>query len=136
MCKENNVVIDQSEYEIEDILDGDVLLTTCWEEYRVFESSHEAGEKAKEYWKELAEYDSEEFTCIVWKDNLVSWCLWRYGWPWNEKTKSLDDWFDLHIDYPEEYHASYDSTEREVNDIGDILSEQLGFIPTVAYRMQ
>ena len=133
MNEDMKVSIDDTEYTVRDIQD-DILITEPWEAFHVFSSSERAWEQARDYWQDLAEYDSDEFTCIVWKDTLVSWCLGKYAGPWTEKVNNLNDWFDLHIHYPHEHFANYDGEEREITDISHELISELWYIPKVAYR--
>ena len=102
-------------------------------EFYLAESSEKAGEEARKYWKDMAENDPKEFTCMIGEETLVSWGLGRYASPGSTQVKSLEEWLDLWLDTPEEHFASYDSEEREVSRCGK-LREELGFTPTVAYR--
>jgi uncharacterized protein YndB with AHSA1/START domain len=80
-------------------------------EYIVFEDTEEAGEKAREYWADMAEDDPEEFTCIVGKGTLVKWALGQSAGPGTSQVGSLEEWLDLWEDVPEEHWASYDGSE-------------------------
>ena len=70
---------------------------------------------------------------MVGEKTLVAWGLRQYAGPGSTQVKSLEEWLDLWLDTPEEHFASCDSEEREVSRCGK-LREELGFIPTVAYR--
>lgn len=102
-------------------------------EFILAESSEIAGEKAREYWEEMANDDPEEFTYMVGEKTLVAWGLGQYAGPGSTQVKSLEEWLDLWLDTPEEQWASYDGAERDVERCGK-LREELGFTPTVAYR--
>jgi hypothetical protein len=61
----------------------------------------------------LAKNDTAEFVEIVGKENLLKWALSQFAGPGNEKVKSLEEWFNLTVNYPEEHWASYDGNEIE-----------------------
>lgn len=103
-------------------------------EFYLFESSKTAGEEARNYWEDLAQDDAEEFAYLVGTETLVSWALAQSAGPGYTKVNSLEEWLDLWLDIPEEQWASYDGTELDVDVCGRMLSEELGFVPTVAYR--
>jgi len=103
-------------------------------EFYLAKNSKIAGEKAREYWEDLAQNDPKEFACIIGENNLIQWGLGQFAGPGNVAVNSIEKWLDLHLDIPEETWASYDGTEREVTRIGKEIVEELGFIPTVAYR--
>jgi hypothetical protein len=87
-------------------------------EYLLFESHDIAGAAARDRWKEMAQYDPKEFTCI--------WALGQYAGPGNSQVSSLDEWLDLWLDTPEEEFASYDGTERDCM-IDEEMAEELGW---------
>lgn len=89
------------------------ITTEDGQEFYIFESSEAAGEAAREYWEDMADNDKEEFTCLVGSENLIEWALGNAAGPGYSKVNSLEDWFELWEDVPEEQFASYDGTERE-----------------------
>ena len=103
-------------------------------EWYVAEDTEAAGVAARDYWSEMATNDSKEFTCMVGEDTLVKWGLGQYAGPGNSQVKSLEEWLDLHLDIPEETWGHYDGSELDVTDSSQELQDELGFIPTVAYR--
>lgn len=121
-------------------------------DFLLAESSESAGEKAREYWADMVENDPQEFTCMVGEETLLKWALGQFAGPGSTQVQSLEEWLDLWLDTPEEQWASYDGEEREVlnyeefcaqtgqemeegeEDSDKELLEELGFIPTVAYR--
>jgi hypothetical protein len=129
----------------DEILTGDVhgneISVGPSHRYIVFENSEEAGKAAREYWKEMAEYDPKEFTAIVGEDTLVNWALGHSAGPGSTHVRSLDEWLDLSLDCPEEHFASYDGLEVDC-EISRALAEELSidcpkkakWIKAVAYR--
>lgn len=82
-------------------------------------------------------------------ENLVLWALGQPAGPGTTQVNSLEEWFDLFADNPEEHWASEDMTERSIephpDDIDEArimmgtsawhnMVEELGFEPGVAYR--
>lgn len=103
-------------------------------EYVLALDAETAGQAARERWAEMAENDPSEFRAMVGDDCLVNWALGQYAGPGTTQVKSLEEWLDLHLDIPEEEFAGYDGLEVDVDRIGSELAEEIGFIPTVAYR--
>ena len=103
------------------------------QEFFLAEDSEAAGKAARQRWEEMAENDPREFTCMVGEETLIQWGMGHYAGPGSTQVKSLQEWLDLWLDTPEEEFASYDHTERDVERVGR-LSDELGFVPTVAYR--
>jgi len=103
-------------------------------EYIVAESSEVAGQASRERWAEMAEHDAAEFRAMVGDEALIAWALGQYGGPGSTQVKSLDAWLDLHLDVPEEEFAGYDGEHCDVDRVGSELADELGFVPTVAYR--
>lgn len=103
-------------------------------DYIVSENSETAGQAARERWQEMAENDPAEFTCIVGEQTLIAWGLGQSAGPGTTKVSSLSEWLDLWLNTPEEEFASYDGSERDVEEVGTDLVDELGFTPSVAYR--
>jgi hypothetical protein len=103
-------------------------------DWYVDEDSETAGKRSRAYWKEMAENDPSELTCMVGEDTLVKWALNQYAGPGSTHVRNLEEWLDLWLDTPEEQWASYDSNESDVDFCSEALEEELGFKPTVAYR--
>jgi len=82
-------------------------------EYVLFRGTSEAGEAAREYWKDMADNDPREFTCLVGAETLIQWGMGHYAGPGSTQVRSLEEWLDLWLDTPEEHWASYDSEERD-----------------------
>jgi len=104
------IEIDGKVETVTDIKD-DNLLVIGEKEYCIFPDSKAAGEAAREYWTELAEYDPEELTFIVGEKALIAWGLGREYAVGSVSVSSLEDWLNLWEDVPEEHFASYDSLE-------------------------
>ena len=90
-----------------------MIETDDGQEFYLAESSEEAGEKAREYWEDLAQDDPREFTCLVGEETLIQWGLGNSAGPGYTAVKSLNEWLDLWLNTPEEHFASYDGVERE-----------------------
>jgi hypothetical protein len=133
------IKIDGEIYEVDAIHDNGYLpmIVTVGKrgvEWYLAKNDKSAGEKAREYWLDMAENDPAEFRCIVGDEALISWALGQNYAPGAIGVDSLKEWLDLWLDIPEEQWASYDGEECTVDVCGRILSDELGFIPTVAYR--
>ena len=124
------------------VIDGEVLeVTEMWDngfdglnikcdngnEYVVFEDRETAGKATSQYWKDMAENDPEEFRCLVGDETLVQWALGQWAGPGNIQTNSLEEWFDLTEDYPEEQWASYDGVEIEGAKFNKHFEDETGF---------
>ena len=103
-------------------------------EFYLFESRESAGEEARSYWEDMAQDDPEGFADIVSTKALIAWGLGRSYAVGSIGVNSLEEWLDLWLDCPEEQWGSYDNIELDVDVCGRMLEEELGFVPTVAYR--
>lgn len=108
--------------------------TESGEEFYLVESSEAAGKAARRYWEDMAQNDPGMLVEMIGKETLVNWALGISDGPGSTAVSSLEEWFGLWEDAPAEQWASYDSEEREVNAAGRLITEELGFEPTVAYR--
>ena len=116
--------------------DGGSVATITTEEgpeFIVAEDTEEAGKAAREYWADMAANDPAEFACMVGEETLVCWGLGTFAGPGTTKVKSLSEWLDLWLATPEEHFASYDGNACEVRRVGKLV-EEIGFVPSVAYR--
>lgn len=96
-------------------------------EWYIAENREQAGEKAREYWEELAQNDPKEFACLVGEEVLVNWGLGISDGPGSTAVCGLQDWLDLWLDTPEEHFAGYDGLEIDVEVLSRDLCEELGF---------
>ena len=103
-------------------------------DWYVAETEEDAGDAAKKYWMELAETDPAEFACLVGNDTLVRWGMNQPAGPGSVKVCNLEEWLELVAEHPEEEFGSYDGNEIQVRAVSESLQEDLGFVPTVAYR--
>ena len=113
---------------------GGAEIDTDEGEFIVFPDADTAGQAARAYWEHMAQNDPDEFALMVGKDTLISWALGQYAGPGHSQVTSLDAWLDLWLDTAEEHFASYDSAERDVDDVTDEAEEEIGFKPGVAYK--
>jgi hypothetical protein len=112
----NTITIGKETYEIteEHNHDGVHYITLDdGTEWVKFWSSYEAGEEARKYWVDMARHDEKEFACIIGEKNLFAWELGEWAGPGKTKVTSLEDWFELWCDSPEEHWASYDGIEED-----------------------
>lgn len=130
----NTIVIDGEIIEYASVEKGDYYGLREVSGYYVAEDDEQAGTACSDYYREMAEHDPEEFTLMVGKDTLVKWALGQSAGPGYNKVRSLSEWLDLVADYPEEHLASYDGEQRTVDFCSKDLIEELGYIPTLAYR--
>jgi hypothetical protein len=112
------------EVEVKDF--GYQMITSGSREWYIFQNEEEAGKEAREYYKDMAENDAEEFICMVGEETLVKWCLGEYAGPGLTQVTSLEAWLDLWLDNPEEQWAGYDGITLE-GTISNDLKEELGF---------
>lgn len=129
---EQRIKIDGEIYNVQRVYDGGYLplVETDGGDFYVARDEDEAGEKASEYWRDMADNDPEEFACIIGSERLIAWGMGRsdsYGF------SGLQDFLKAVSNVPEEQWASYDGNSCTVDRCGR-LSEELGFTPTVAYR--
>ena len=132
-----NIYIDDERYTIDEVhADRGPLpmIEADGEEFYLAENAEKAGEAAAQNWRDMAEHDPSEFRCIVGDETIIAWALGQYAGPGSEKVNSLEKWLDVVADHPEEEWAHYDGAERDVTACPTVLSEQLEFTPTVAYR--
>ena len=137
-----NITIDGETHEVNKVYEHGslpMLELDNGHEYYIAESAELAGEKAREYWEDLAQDDTKEFVCMVGQETLVSWALGQYAGPGSTQVKSLNEWLDLWLDTPEEHWASYDGEEKEARGPSYELLDRLGLDydhenPWVAYR--
>ena len=95
-------------------------------EYYFAESHNQAGEKAREYWEEMAFSDPEELACIIGTETLIQWGLNQYASPGSIPVQNLAEWLDLWLDVPEEQWASYNGEEMEGCRLSPSACEELG----------
>ena len=101
-------------------------------EVHLFKDEEQAGEYARDYWKDFIEGDPTEAVEILGAENLIRWALGQFAGPGTTQVRSLEEWLDLYLDAPDE-HFEYGPYDIEA--IGENLVEILGFKPTVAYSM-
>lgn len=102
-------------------------------EFMCFTDRDEAGQAAKAYWQGLAENDPREFAETVGTENLVAWELGNRAGPGTTKVSSLEEWFDLWLETPEEHWARYDGRECQVLSVSEAFKDEFRGLG-VAYR--
>lgn len=124
--------IDGELYTVDEVCIGGYLplVRTDGGEFYLAASSEEAGRAARERW---AEEDRAELRCLLGDVVPIAWALGDWAGPGSRMVRSFAEWLDLWIDTPEEEFASYDGDERRVGRVG-YLRDELGYVPTVAYR--
>jgi len=103
-------------------------------EWYVAESNEQAGEMAAQRWRAMASQDPEEFAALIGTETLVQWGLNQPAGPGSAKVNNMMEWFDTVAEHPEEEWGSYDGLEVAVTGASEMLVQELGITPTVAYR--
>jgi len=101
-------------------------------ELHLFKDEEQAGEYARDYWKDFIEDDRASAIEILGAETLMAWALGDPAGPGTSKVNSLEEWLDLYLDAPDEH---FELGPFEIEAIGENLVEKLGFRPTVAYSM-
>lgn len=112
----HKIAIDNEVYEVDDIHDCGYLTIIRLDdgtEWYIAQDSEQAGEKAREYWEDMARNDREELISIIGKETFISWALGEFAGPGSAKVEGLEAWLDLWLDVPEEQWSGYDGTERD-----------------------
>jgi hypothetical protein len=137
------ITIERTQYDILGVLADDymqVVKTAGGREFYVALDRDEAGAAATNYWRDMAENDPSEFTCIVGEGTLLKWALGQLAGPGSVKARSLEEWLvNVVGNAPEETFGQYDGKELNVTDMSDELMDELGISPSelsgvVAYR--
>ena len=152
--KEYRLYIDGHPVDIDAVYHGGYLPTICdgSQCWYVAKDAESAGEAVSEYYRDMARNDKREFACLIGDERLIQWAL---GESDSFGISSLEEFLDRVADYPEEHWGSWDGSELEVthdelpakNQEVDLteaqleqvqelrtLFEDIGFIPTAAYR--
>jgi hypothetical protein len=131
------------------------IISTPHMSHYIFPSAEVAGEIARDSWEEMAENEPEQFCQMVGEENILLWAMGKSASPGNKCCASLDEWFEVWEDNPQEHWGSYDMTEYGIEfepcsrlhynpdgtiknqtkeDVIAMIEELLGFVPKVAYR--
>ncbi len=92
-----------------------------------------AGCAAEQYYRDMANNDPSEFECMIGSENLIALALGQPVAPGSRTVRSINEWFELCAEVPEENFGSYDGSELDVDRFGTI-ADDIGFEPTIAYR--
>ena len=101
-------------------------------DFYLFESIEDAGEYARDYWKDYIEGDPDGAVEILGAKTLIAWALGQWAGPGHVHVRSLDEWLDLYRDAPEEH---FEDGPFDIAAIGTNLVEKFGFKPTIAFHM-
>ena len=101
-------------------------------ELHLFKDEEQAGEYARDYWKDFIEDDPDTAVEILGAKTLIAWALGQFAGPGTTQVRSLEEWLDLYLDAPDEH---FELGPYDIEAIGENLVEKLGFKPTVAYAM-
>ncbi len=96
-------------------------------EYNVFPDRETAEKASSKYWRDMCENDKEEFVAIIGVKTLLAWAMGESAGPGSCKCKSLEDWFDMTEDYPEEQWTPYDHEEIEGVEFNKHFENATGF---------
>jgi len=124
------VKIEGKIYEVKDVFLAGILPMIILDddtEWYIAENHKKAGEAARKYYEDLAQDDPTEFTCLVGEKALIAWGLGQNYAPGSIGVNSLEEWFDLWLDVPEEFFASYDGVECHLEVTSRDLAEEVGF---------
>jgi len=106
------------------------------EAYRIARDYAQAAKAAKYYWEYLAYNDMEFSIDQVSLDAIVRWAVGRYGGPPDyEKARSFSEWLDDVVGRDPGKTLACDGMEWNIEYISRDLVENLGFEPTLAYRV-
>ena len=121
---ENMIIIDGEEYFVFSVNNRGFLPMVHTEngEFYVSEDWEMSQEAMKRYWVEMAENDPKEFICLAGEETVISWGL-GYG--------TMEDWIEQ--GEPETLFST-DYTELDVEETSEDVIEDIGFVPTIAYR--
>jgi hypothetical protein len=120
---------EDEELEVEDVYEGGYLPAVTLEdgtEWYIARDREHAGFTAAERWRDMARHDPEEFRTLVGDEALIAWALGQPGGPGSVKVNSLEEWFSLVADHPEEEWAGYDGEEHEGR-LSKELAKRLGW---------
>jgi hypothetical protein len=92
--------------------------------FYVAEDSDMADSAVQEYWYDMANDDPEELVALLGADQVI-----RFAFSTGD---DIDDWIESQE--AAQFFGSYDGTSQDVDVCGRLLEEELGFVPTVAYR--
>ena len=101
-------------------------------DFYLFESMEDAGEYARDYWRDYFESDPDSAVEMIGAKTLIAWALGQSAGPGSSKVCSLDEWLDLYRDAPEEH---FEDGPFDIAAIGTNLVEKFGFKPTIAFHM-
>ena len=101
-------------------------------ELHLFKDEEQAGEYARDYWKDFIESDPDSAVEMLGAKTLIAWALGQFAGPGTTQVRSLEEWLDLYLDAPDEH---FELGPYDIEAIGENLVEKLGFKPTVAYAM-
>ena len=126
------IKIDGEIYEVDKVYANrhPVLIQGGKMEFYAFEDSEEAGKAVAEHYRDMANDDPQEFTAIIGEQRLIGWAMNKSD---SFGISSFDEFLERVAEVPEDHWASYDGQEREIQRVGKLYDE-LGFVPTVAYR--
>jgi hypothetical protein len=130
---EPGIIFDGEAFDLDAVTGSNHLDTVVCgsRDWYLFSDSETAGKAVAKYWKDMAYTDRREFACIIGEERLVQWAL---GESDSFGISSLDDFFEVAADHPEEHWASYDGDEIEVDGASLDVQNEIGYMPTVAYR--
>ncbi len=121
------IKIDGEIYAVSKILEYGYLplIIVGEKDFYLARDSKAAGDALREYWEDMANDNPEELVALVGTKQIVSWAF-GVG-------QDLSDWIDLKEENPADDWSGWQE-ELTVAVCGRKLAEELGFVPTVAYR--
>lgn len=126
------ITIDGDTYEVSNVsAHGHLPVIHCEGlEFYVAQDSEAAGEAVKVYYRDMIEDTPNEFVSLVGSDTLISWGMGR----WAGAARDLEGWLGQVAGEPEMCWGIHDFTEYEIDQVSQGIVDELGFVPSVAYR--
>lgn len=129
---ESRITIDGETHDVSQVFpEGSLPILICdGVSFYVARDSEAAGEAVKEYYRDMIESSPSEFVSLVGSENLISWGMGK----WAGTARNLEDWLDQVANEPEYHWGIHDFTEYEIDQVSQGIVDDLGFVPSVAYR--
>lgn len=134
-CDEYQITIDGETYDVHEMVNCGYLVRVVCESpdgptFYVARDSEHAGEAVKQYYLDMIDGDPDGFVCLVGSKNLISWGMGK----WANHAKTLEGWLRMIACVPEVVWGTHDGTEYEIDRVSQDIVDDLGWIPSVAYR--
>jgi hypothetical protein len=138
--------LDPQDYEYQITIDGEVYdvfkvkpslsygglpAVECYGvQFYIARDSEHAGEAVKQYYRDMICDSPDEFKCIIGTETLISWGMGL----WAGVARNLEGWLSVMARIPERHWGTHDLTEYEITQVSQDIVDDLGWVPSVAYR--